>query len=220
MWGVHSLDNLDRNTKYKTIGRPLKQPIPHIEDLWKQGEIVRPLVFPENLHTESFFLGDFGLSMRHGTAVKHQGRPPTKFCSPDRLHLQEPSFSCDIWSYMCIFTELYFGLVPFTTWIKGGIVASMVRLFGPLPEDWEGQYFDLEGSFDSWYDHEGDESRNSKTNLAATIKRVYPEADPDEQQHVFSVLSWGFSMDPKKRPSAAQLLRDPSFNAIIDRHCH
>jgi serine/threonine protein kinase len=218
MWGVRPLNNLDRSTKYNIIGRPLKQSIPYIEDLWKQGEIVKPLVFPENLRTESFFLGDFGLSMRHGTAMKHQGRPSMIFCSPDRLHNQEPSFSCDIWSYMCIFIELYFGLVPFSSWLKGGVVTSMVQLFGPLPKDWKGHYFDLEDSLDSWYDHD-DKCKDAKAKLEATIKRLRPEADPVEQQHVFSVLSWGFSMDPNKRPSATQLLRDPSFTAIIDRHC-
>lgn len=218
MWGVRSLDNLDRNAKYKTIGRPLKQSIPYIEALWKPGEIVKPLVFPENLRTETFFLGDFGLSMKRGTAVKQQGRPPMKFCSPDRLHHQEPSFSCDIWSYMCIFAELYFGLVPFSSWLKGGVVTSMVQLFGPLPKKWKGQYFDSEGSLDSWYDHDN-KSKDPKAKLTATIERLRPEADSVERQHVLSVLSWGFSMDPNKRPSATQLLRDPSFNAIIDRHC-
>ena len=98
-------------------------------------------------------------------------------------------------------------------------MTSMIQLFGPLPKDWKGHYFDPEGSFDSWYDHD-DKSKDPTAKLAATIERLHPEADPVEQQHDFSALSWGFSMDPKKRPSATQLLRDPSFNAIIDRYCH
>lgn len=74
------------------------------------------------------------------------------YCSPDRLHGRAPSFACDMWSYMCIFAELYIGFVPFTTWRDGGVITSMVETLGPLPEQWKGSYVDAQESRNVWYD--------------------------------------------------------------------
>lgn len=213
MWGIDLIDNLSRDAKYETFGRPLKQVIPFV-DLWKQGELVKPLEVPESLRSETFYLGDFGLAMKLGGPVKLQGHPPIKYCSPDRLHNCDPSFACDMWSYMCIFAELYLDLVPFTTWADGGIVTTMVRLSGPLPKQWKGHYADADKGLDLWYDE--DEKSNPETNLAAKIAYLRPELDSVERQHALSVMSRGFSGYPEKRPTATQLLQDPSF---INKYC-
>lgn len=103
MWGISPSHNLtSAAAKYRVLGRPLKQVIPYIK-LWKPGELVKPLVVPENLRMESFYLGDFGQAMKLGGPMTQQGRPPLPYCSPDRLHNRVPSFACDMWSYMCIF---------------------------------------------------------------------------------------------------------------------
>ncbi|PGG97788.1 hypothetical protein AJ79_09086 [Helicocarpus griseus UAMH5409] len=96
IWGMARLDNLTRKEKYQALGRPLKQAI-LLEGLWKQGEIVKLFEVPEHLRTETFYLTDFGLAMKLGESAIPRGRPPIKYCSPDRLHGQDPSFACDMW---------------------------------------------------------------------------------------------------------------------------
>lgn len=149
MWGMVPLHNLHRSAKYEALGRPLKQIIPFVE-LFKQGELVSPIKVPENLRTEEFCLGDFGLAMRLDEGEpKTRGRPPMAFCSPDRLHRKDPSFACDMWSYMIILAELYLGYTPFPSGGKGGVISGMISRLGPLPEQWKGHYIWPEEAFDS-----------------------------------------------------------------------
>ncbi|EEH22255.2 CMGC protein kinase [Paracoccidioides brasiliensis Pb03] len=214
MWGMVPLHNLNRSAKYKTLGRPLRQIIPLV-DLWKPGELVLPIMIPENLRTEEFYLCDFGLSMKLGDPVTQHGYPPMQFCSPDRFHRKDPSFACDMWSYMVLFAELYLGHPPFPTWLNGGIITGMVRCLGPLPEEWKGLYTPSE-SLDSWYDERKTPDPNHE--LASTIAYFCPEVDPIERKHVLSIMTRVFTYCPEKRLTATQLLRDPSFRAIMDKY--
>lgn len=214
MWGMPSTDGLSRSAKYELLGRPLKQTIPFV-DLWKRGELVSPVKVPQEQCTDEFYLGDFGLAMKVGDSITQGGYPPMHYCSPDRLHRQEPSFACDMWSYMAVFTMLYLTFPPFHTWIKGGIVSSMVRCLGPLPEQWKGLYVYDDG-LDSWYDQS--QSPDPKNGLAAKIAHFRPDADPVERQHVESIMSKVFTFHPEKRPTARELLRDPDFKAIMERY--
>lgn len=129
-WGVVPLHHLSRKSKYQLLGRPLKLAISWVEGLWKPGEIVMPLELPANLHTEAFYLGDFGLAMELGDPLALVQEGP--FCSPDRLHKKPPSTACDMWSYMCIFAELYLGFVPFTIMADGGAVTSIISFLFQL----------------------------------------------------------------------------------------
>ncbi|KAK2798275.1 hypothetical protein FQN50_008880 [Emmonsiellopsis sp. PD_5] len=201
------------------LGRPLKQSISWVEGLWKPGEYVKPLDIPMHLHDDSFYLGDFGLAMKLGNPVvpEQDGRPPTPFCSPERLHKRPPSIACDMWSYLCIFAELYLGFVPFTTMADGGAVTSMVWVLGPLPEDWKGDYIAPEYAHDSWYDR--DTKPSPYTNLRTQIERVHPDAGKVEWDLVYSILTRGFSYVPEERLTATQLLQDASFKALMDRYC-
>lgn len=81
-------------------------------NLHKQGDRVKPMIIPDHLRTESFYLVDFGQAMKLGGERTQQGRPPLMYCSPDRLHNRAPSFAYDMWSYMCIFAEFYLDFVP------------------------------------------------------------------------------------------------------------
>ncbi|PGH17442.1 serine/threonine protein kinase [Polytolypa hystricis UAMH7299] len=214
-WGVVPLDDLSRRAKYQALGRPLKQVI-WVEELWKPGEFVRPLAIPDDLRTDTFYLGDFGLAMKLGSsgAVIPDGRPPMQFCSPDRLHNKGPSIACDMWSYMCIFAELYLGHPIFSSF---GTTHNMVGLLGPLPEEWKGDYLPPENSLDLWYDQ--DKKPSPSVNLHARIARARPDIDPIERDLVYSVMARGFNYSPEKRLTATQLLQDPSFKALLDRYC-
>ncbi|RHZ70730.1 hypothetical protein CDV55_107255 [Aspergillus turcosus] len=214
MWGMVPLHNLNRSAKYEALGRPLKRIIPFVE-LWKQGELVRPVEVPDNLRTEEFYLGDFGLAMQLGDPMTPRGYPPMQFCSPDRLHRKDPSFGCDMWSYMVIFAELYLGYTPFPTWLKGGIISGIVRCLGPLPAHWRGLYTHP-GGLDSWYDQ--CKTPDPNHDLASTIAYFRPDADPIEREHVHSIMNRVFTYCPEKRLTATQLLQDPSFRAIMDKY--
>ncbi|KAK2786742.1 hypothetical protein FQN53_006218 [Emmonsiellopsis sp. PD_33] len=218
-WGTVPLHHLNRKAKYQLLGRPLKQSISWVDGLWKPGEYVKPLTIPMHLHDDTFYLGDFGLAMKLGNPVvpEQDGRPPTQFCSPERLHKRPPSIACDMWSYLCIFAELYIGFTPFTTMADGGAVTSMVRLLGPLPEDWKGEHIDPEYARDSWYDQ--DNKPSPDFNLRTQIERMHPDAGTDEWDLVYSILTRGFSYVPEERLTATQLLRDASFKALMDRYC-
>lgn len=116
---------------------------------------------------------------------------------------------------MVIFTELYLGYPPFATWLKSGIITGIVRGLGPLPEQWKGLYRNP-GGLDSWYDQ--GETADPKHNLAATIAYYRPDADLTERNHVHSIMSRVFTYCIGQRPTATQILQDPSFRAIMDKY--
>ncbi|KAJ5715560.1 protein kinase domain protein [Penicillium malachiteum] len=214
MWGMVPLHNLDRTAKYKALGRPLKEVIPCV-DLWKHGELVRSVEVPVNLRTEAFYLGDFGLGMKLGDPITQRGYPPVQFRLPDRLHGKHPSFVCDMWSYMVIFAELYFGYLLFHSFLDGGIVTSLAICLGPLPEEWKDLYTHP-GRLDSWYDQR--QTPDPEHDLESTIAYFRPDADPTERKHVQTVMSRVFTYCPEKRLTATQLLQDPSFRAIMEKY--
>lgn len=115
----------------------MKQTIPFV-DLWKKGKLASPVKLPENLRTEEFYLCDFGLAKKIGDLTTQCGYSPMDHCSSDRLHKQEPSFACDVWSYMTFFSILYLRFPPFPTFLEG--VSGMVECLGPLPGQWKGLY--------------------------------------------------------------------------------
>lgn len=215
MWGIKQLDNLSRKELYEKVGRPLKDKIPL--PLHKRGELVKPLKVPEKLCTGDFYLGDFGISLKLGEPMRIDGYPPLEYSSPDRIHGEAPSFACDMWSYMCIFSELYMSRNPFYIRGKGEVLTSMVHRLGPLPKHWHGKYSIDGQSLDLLYDQ--DRAPEPGASLADFIGEHRPDADPVEREHILSIMSRGFSYDPQKRPTASQLLRDPSFNAIMNKCC-
>lgn len=212
MWGLAPLQNLTRAAKYEKLGHPLKMKIPYV-DLWKQGELVSPAKFPEKLRTDDFYLGDFGLAMKINEPVAQQGRPPQQFCSPERLHGKGPSFACDMWSYIMIFTRLYLGFIPFQVPINGGVLRTLVSCLGPLPREWKGLIEDTE-EYNYWYDQE---TKPEPGRELATILARYSN-DPVERGHMHSIMSKVLTFYPEKRPSAEQLLHDPSFRAIMEKY--
>ncbi|KAJ5714243.1 uncharacterized protein N7483_011424 [Penicillium malachiteum] len=135
MWGIKSTDGLSRTAKYELLGRPLKETIPCV-DLWKKGELVSNAEVPDDFRTDEFYLCDFGLAKKVGDLSTQSGYPPAEYCSSERFHRHEPSFACDMWSYMAIFGMLYIAYPPFFK-IDGGIISNMVQTLGPLPEKWK-----------------------------------------------------------------------------------
>ncbi|KAJ5287241.1 hypothetical protein N7478_002927 [Penicillium angulare] len=178
-------------------------------------ELVTTVEFPSDLHTDGFYLSDFGLSKKIDDTTTQHGWTPKYYCSPERFHKYNPSFACDIWSYMVIFSELYLTITPFPRWFLGGLVTAMVECLGPLPERWKGLYNHPEG-LDSWYDQS--QIADPKGGFAAQIARLRPDADAAEQELVRTIMLKVFIYAPEKRLSAKELLQDPDFRALMDRY--
>lgn len=214
MLGMAPLHNLSRASKYELLGRPLREPIP-VENIWKKGGLVRPIDIPANLRTEDIYLGDFGLAKKLNDPFTQRGYASVQFCSPERLHNKDPSPACDMWAYMLIFAELYNGLLPLWTYSEGGIIADYLKCFGPLPEEWKGLYIHP-GGLDSRYDQNAEP--DPEFELASRIIGYRPEFDAAERELACSIMRKVFRYRPEERLTAAQLLQDDSFKALMKRY--
>lgn len=199
--------------KYEYLGRPLKMPLPLSRPLWKAGQLVMPMKPHESLIGETISLGDFGLAAKSGTPVEQKAQSPAIYCAPERLHNADPSFASDMWSYMCIFAELYLGFPLFYGSAHSSVMDFMVKTLGPLPESWKGSYTGDGQCDQSWYD----QGRRSDPRLALEAKVTCTRDDvgPEEQRLVLSILRRGLSYSPAQRWTAGQLLEDASFKELM-----
>ena len=207
MCGIVPLDAYDIKKKYQYLGRPKK--IPLETEAGERGELVKPVVVPPSLLTKSVYLGDFGLAINAGASVTYKPQSPSVWCAPERLHSVDPSLASDMWSYMCIFAELYLGATPWS--IYGDVLPNMVKVLGPLPQNWYSHYHKYSRNDASWYD----QRKKPEITLEAMIKRARPEVSSAERAHVLSFMAKGFCYDPQHRMTAAQLLCDASFQAVM-----
>ncbi|TVY92213.1 putative serine/threonine-protein kinase [Lachnellula willkommii] len=212
MWGICLPNIYDTDTKYKYLGRPQK--IKFYSPSGSTAEIVKPIIFSNDLLRETVCLGDFGHAIKAGTSVTPKFHSPVGYCAPELFHDRDPSFASDIWSYMCLFSELYFGFQLFWKTGSPAIVSEIVNVLGPLPEHWKGGYKGPGTGNDSWYD----QSRVPSKPLAAIIKYSRPEISDIERSHVLSIMSKGLCYLPESRISAEQLQQDASFKAIMEIH--
>jgi serine/threonine protein kinase len=212
MYSLRPIDNSSVAEKYRHIGRPKKMRLD--PDLWKAGELIMPMKAHESLIGDDVSLGDFGLAIKSGTPVSQKLQSPAIYCAPERVHDLDPTFATDMWSYMCIFAELYMGYALFYGSGNSSIVSCMVHTLGPLPITWRGTYKAGGVDNDWWYDqgHKLDPSAS----LEAKVARLRPEIDAVERELVLSVLRKGLSYQPQDRLTASQLLEDVSFKALME----
>jgi hypothetical protein len=130
-----------------------------------------------------------------------------------------PSFASDMWSYMCIFTVLYLGVVPWNSTGCSLLMNNMVKALGPLPRQWMGRYdaFKSGPGNNSWYDQ--GRRPDHKEALKTMIEKFRPEASQIEQEHILSIMVKGFSYPPENRWTATELLQDAAFKAVMEIYC-
>jgi serine/threonine protein kinase len=89
------------------------------------------------LITDAVYLGDFGMATEAGTEAREKVLSPmnTNYYAPERFHNVNPSFSSDMWSYMCLFSNLYLGNVPWSSYSNMSMVTRMVETLGSLPRE-------------------------------------------------------------------------------------
>ena len=201
MWGMAPLDDKDTTTKYKYLGRPVKVALA----VEKAAELVLPAHIAEPLITEDIFHGGFGLTTRAGIRAMDGWEPPAGYCAPEVTHNVAPSRASDIWSYLCIFSQLYFGIEMF----PAGLV-NIVGAVGPLSQQWK----DILDADESWYDQSM--KADIKSYVEYRLNRVAADVGSTERGHILSLMSTGFRYLPEERMTATQLLHDPSFKAIME----
>jgi serine/threonine protein kinase len=118
LFDIASLDNFDTKTKYEYLGRPKKVAL--TSHLWRPGELVKPMEVSKSLLRETVYLSDFSMAIKAGTEVNRKVLFPFVFCAPERFHGVNPSFASDMWSFMCIFSYLYLGCVPWRAYGQDG----------------------------------------------------------------------------------------------------
>ncbi|KAH7187712.1 protein kinase [Fusarium oxysporum] len=200
-------------TKYEYLGRPRKMPIPTYEPMWKEGQLVMPMVPHNSIVQENVTLADFGLAIKSGTSVECKIQSPIIYCAPERIHNVDPSFASDMWSYMCIFAELYLGFPMFYNAGHSMAVNFMVSVLGPLPLSWKGSYTGDGQQDESWYDQT--RRPEPRLTLEAKVTHARDNVSSAEQQLVLSILKRGLSYNPEHRFTAGQLLGDASFKELM-----
>lgn len=188
--------------------------MPQSSPLWKNAELVMPMKPHEIIVGDAVRLGDFGLTIKAGTPVKPSVQFPIDYCAPEWFHGKMPTFATDMWSYFCIFAELYLGRPLISGPGNTYIVNHIVDTFGPLPESWEGSYVVGGSCQASWYDPQRRPRPELALDMMLSMHR--PDISKMEEQHVLRILQRGFSYIPERRFTASQLLRDPSFKALME----
>jgi serine/threonine protein kinase len=213
IWGLISLDNFSLSDKYKHFGQPIKLRTP--PGTWKDGEIVKPIDIPNTFLTDRFYLADFGHSIKTGTSVNPKWISPFPYCAPELFHNVDPSTASDMWSYMCLFSELYGTVSPFHGYLRGPLLTRHNSRLGPLPQEWAVHYNGPDPKDDSWYNPNPTPPRKT---LKGLIEFGKPEISTVEHDLVFSIMSRGFCYSPERRPTALQLLHDPAFQTLMQMY--
>ncbi|GAP90915.1 putative CMGC protein kinase [Rosellinia necatrix] len=215
MWEWKHTDNLNMATHCQYLGRPRRLDLSSL--LWKPGDLVRPVVIPPKLTGNTVYLGDFGMAARAGAPADVQFQTPAEYCAPERYHNVNPSSASDMWSYMCIFATLYLGFSPFYGLGGNRIMELLVNTLGPLPPSWEGRYqYHDSTADDAWYDQARE--THVEMTLESKLARRNPAPNETEKALVLSILRRGFYYDPQQRISAAELLEDKAFIAIMEKY--
>ncbi|KAF5536719.1 CMGC kinase [Fusarium phyllophilum] len=208
MYTLHPL-NSSISEKYKQIGRPKKMKI--WTEQGKDGELVMPVKPKEEVIGDSIVLGDFGLAHKAGASTQKMQSPAT-YCAPERVHNINPSFGSDMWSYMCIFFELYTETYLFQGWGHTSVVSSIVSTLGPLPDCWKGAYHVGGSGEDKWYDQNW--QLDPEFDLKQRIAQLRPDAGARELELVVAILRRGLVYQHENRITAAELLEHDSFKEL------
>ncbi len=159
MWNLGVIDDYTPKMAYETFCRPRSRNLRRLVEPWKEGDLVLPMKVDQGKLQGKIFLADFGLAIKSGTPVKRESKLqfPAIYCAPERLHGEHPSFASDMWSYMCLFSELYFGVLLFRDASDAFIPSSLVQTLGPLPKQWAGKYDAAGTSQEYYHDSRGNE---------------------------------------------------------------
>ncbi|KAG0261005.1 dual specificity protein kinase kns1 [Actinomortierella ambigua] len=136
------------------------------------------------------------------------------------------SYPCDIWSIGCILVEFLTGEALFQTHDNLEHLAMMEAVLGPIPDKLirashkSSQKYFLNGRLD----YPNDETKRNSRKYVKALKKlrdyVVPSGNRSEQlgfaAALVDLLSQLLTYDPAERITAAQALKHPYFNYIVD----
>ncbi|VTT59406.1 unnamed protein product [Fusarium fujikuroi] len=90
--------------------------------------------------TGTITFADFGLAVKSGISLEDKALLPAIYCALECIYNVYLSFASDMWSYICIFAELYLGFPLFYGSAYSLAIDFTVKSLGPLPLSWKGSY--------------------------------------------------------------------------------
>jgi len=212
------IDHLSTAEIYERFDRPQKALL--TEETGGLGELVKPMKVPLELIGPSACLGDFGITFNvDDDNVDNKLESPLPYCAPERLHGAVPTFASDMWAFTTVFASLAMGCN--THWGDGyQCVSRLIAMMGTFPEGWKGHFSAWEERskiLDWWYDHSGklEPPRTPLPTLESKLDFTRPDITATERELILYIIRRGWCHDPEQRPTAAQLLQDESFNALM-----
>ncbi|KAI0476934.1 serine protein kinase [Xylaria cf. heliscus] len=200
------------------------------EDLWAPQYLCvgQPLSSLVN-HT-----GDFKIKLSDMGGAYFFTDPPAKPVTPAGLRAPELILTgainntLDVWSFGCLIFELITGQPLFCVpWYGSEVqeddhhLLSLTTSLGPLPDElykyWKTSSFYFTPQRKIYNFHLGGVAEGAEPLMAEqpSMEELFDQADPDlcqeEASKVKSLIRWILQYDPAKRPSAAEILRDPWF---------
>lgn len=216
IWDIDAgSDRLSTAEVYQRFGRPRKI---QLNEEHGGAELVEPIQFPTSSLQPKLYLGDFGHSVVSGSEPSDPVQLPLLYCAPERFHGMKQSFASDMWSFMMLFARLYQGSE--IAYGRGSaFVSRLVNALGPFPANWQNKngFFPNDKDYAWWYDPKAKEHlpAKNKISLESRLDWGRPEISRQERALALEVFRKGFQYLPEKRLTAAQLLRDPSFRALM-----
>ncbi|KAI0443816.1 serine protein kinase [Xylaria telfairii] len=200
------------------------------EDIWAPRHLYvgQPLASLVN-HT-----GDFRIKLSDMGGAYFFTDPPTKPITPAGLRAPEMILTgainntLDVWSFGCLVFELITGQPLFCVpWCDSevkqndGHLLSLTTTLGPLPDElykqWETSWLYFTPQRKLFNFELGGVAEGAEPLMAEqpSMEESFDQADPDlgreEADQVKSLIRRILQYDPAKRPSPAEILRDPWF---------
>jgi len=124
---------------------------------------------------------------------------------------------CDVWSVGCIMFELYLGFTLFQTHDNREHLAMMEKILGPFPSSLsrrtKTKYFQT-GKL-VWDEHS---SAGKYVRENCKPLKKYQQADSDDHEQLFDLISSMLTYDPADRIGLDQVLRHPFFDKVSFLH--
>ncbi|KAI0861052.1 serine protein kinase [Xylaria cubensis] len=200
------------------------------EDLWAP----RYLYVGQPLSSLVDHAGEFKIKLSDMGGAYFFANPPTKLITPTGLRAPEQILTgavnntLDVWSFGCLIFELITGQPLFCVpWYDSEVkqdddhLLSLTTTLGPLPDELYGHwktsslYFTLQRKLFNFQLGGVAEGAEPLVIEQLTMEEMFDQAKPDlseeEAYRVKSLIRRILQYDPVKRPSPAEILRDPWF---------
>ncbi|KAF9518782.1 hypothetical protein BS47DRAFT_197256 [Hydnum rufescens UP504] len=230
LFSLPNIDSLPESDLKTDITQPetISDPVQRVDgevDLWSPRYTAIPQPLTPLATVESGFtvrISDMGGASLIAPASGTTPITPVALRAPELILTKSWDMTIDIWSFGCLFFEFLTGTPLFVigTWgltdeeIDDDHLCQLISALGPLPTDLCAQW----PRYSSFYSEDGTEIVPPEVDtppLETFLKnKAPPEMDTEEVKAVGVLLRGILHYNPAQRPTAADLLKDPWFEAI------